>query len=227
MNHYNFNFLIDLWISAWICCIVSQKRFFIFWFLISHLKLSYRVDCKLRIQERLWCLRCSHECLNTFFFLLIIGCFWSNTTLNLRGLPPFIASINTDTGRLRSWRKYKSFFALSYFMLLSSYFIVADSQTASLQIMLNNIALTSCTTAVDFETVFDDTHPFKRDTLMIFISDADGTAIFCAFLSQHNTQRYLVTLTLTLTLTLTINLEYAIYISRCLSITSFIYRWHV
>ena len=50
-----------LWLPAQLCCIVFLKRFFVSCVLISHLKFSYRVDCKLIIQERIWWLWCIHE----------------------------------------------------------------------------------------------------------------------------------------------------------------------
>ena len=72
-------------------------------------------------------------------------------------------------------------------MLLSAYFIVADTWTSSLRTIIDKVALTYCTTAFDFEKGFEDIYPLKRDTLMIWMADADGTAMFCEFVSHHNT----------------------------------------
>ena len=63
-------------------------------------------------------------------------------------------------------------------MSLTEYFIVADARSASLRIMVDKVALTSCTTAAAFEKGFEDALPLKRDTLMMWMSDADGIAIF-------------------------------------------------
>ena len=52
-------------------------------------------------------------------------------------------------------------------MSLSAYFIVIDERTASLLIMLDEVALISCTNAVAFEKGFEYTSPLKGDTLMM------------------------------------------------------------
>ena len=65
-------------------------------------------------------------------------------------------------------------------MSLSAYFIVVDARTASLRKMLDKAALTYCTIAFSFEKGFKDTSPLKRDMLMMWMADVDGTAIlFC------------------------------------------------
>ena len=63
-------------------------------------------------------------------------------------------------------------------MLLSEYLIVAESRSSSLSIMVDKVALTSCTTAAASEKGFEDALSLKRDTLMMWMSDADGTEIF-------------------------------------------------
>ena len=70
-------------------------------------------------------------------------------------------------------------------MLLSSFFVVSDAQTAPLQIILDKVALTSYTTEVSFENGFKDTSPSKKYTLMMLMADADDTPMFYFF--QHNT----------------------------------------
>ena len=72
-------------------------------------------------------------------------------------------------------------------MSLSAYFVVADARTASLQIILDKVVLTSCTTAVSFEMGFEDASLLKKDTFMMWMVDADGNAMFCALFYQHNT----------------------------------------
>ena len=47
-------------------------------------------------------------------------------------------------------------------MWLSAYFIVADERTASLLIMIDEVALTSGTNAVAFEKGFEYTSPFEK-----------------------------------------------------------------
>ena len=71
-------------------------------------------------------------------------------------------------------------------MSLLAYFIVADGWTVSLLIILDKVSLTSCKNAFDFEKGFEDTSPLKRNTLMMWMADVDGTSIFCAFVYQHN-----------------------------------------
>ena len=63
-------------------------------------------------------------------------------------------------------------------MSLSEYLFVAEARSASLQIMVDKLALTSCTTAADFKKGFEDALSLKKDTLMMWMSDADGTATF-------------------------------------------------
>ena len=48
MNHYSFGFLVNWWLSAQLCCVVFQE-ISVSCVLISRLKFSYRIDCKLRI----------------------------------------------------------------------------------------------------------------------------------------------------------------------------------
>ena len=63
-------------------------------------------------------------------------------------------------------------------MSLLEYFIVAEARSASLRIMVDKVAIASCTTAAAFEKGFEDALSLKKDTLMMWMSDADGTAIF-------------------------------------------------
>ena len=64
-------------------------------------------------------------------------------------------------------------------MSLSAYFIVADEHTVSLQIIIDKVALSYYKTAVAFEKGFNDTYQLKSDVLMMWMADADGTAVFC------------------------------------------------
>ena len=63
-------------------------------------------------------------------------------------------------------------------MSISEYFIVADVQSASLRIIIDKVALESYTKTADSEKGFEYAPPLKRYTLMIWMSDADSTAIF-------------------------------------------------
>ena len=63
-------------------------------------------------------------------------------------------------------------------LLLSEYLFVAEARSASLQIMVDKVELASCTTVAAFKKSFEDALSLKRDTLMMWMSDADGNAIF-------------------------------------------------
>ena len=72
----------------------------------------------------------------------------SNKTRISQGLLTLVDYRKTVTGRLSTWRNYKSFLALADFILLLAYFIDADAWTTSLRTSFDKILVMLWTTEV-------------------------------------------------------------------------------